>query len=135
MTSTPHDRVAYDSMREYMMILEERGFLKRINAEVDLDYESGAISYRSLVRNGPGLLFENVKDYPDMPLVTNIMYSLDQLAIAFNGERDWVALEERVHEGMRNRLKSTVSPTGPVKEVVHRGDDVDLRKLPTTLYL
>ena len=75
MTSTPRDRVAYDSMREYMMILEERGFLKRINAEVDLDYEIGAISYRSLVRNGPGLLFENVKDYPDMPLVTNIIYS------------------------------------------------------------
>ena len=28
MTTTPHDRVPYDSMREYMMILEERGFFE-----------------------------------------------------------------------------------------------------------
>ena len=35
---------------------------------------------------------------------------------------------------MRNRLKSTVSPTGPVKEVVLRGEDVDLSTLPTPLW-
>ena len=134
MTTNTPGRVPYDSMREYMMILEERGLLKRITAPVDLDYELGAISYRSLVRNGPGLVFENLNGYPDMPFVTNIMYSLDQLAIAFNGERDWVVLEERVHEGMRHRLKSSVSPTGPVKEVVVKAEEVDLSTLPTPLW-
>ena len=33
--TTAKDRVPYDSMREYMQILEERGLLKHITAEVD----------------------------------------------------------------------------------------------------
>ena len=76
-TSENRKAVSYKSMREFMMILEERGLLKRINAEVDLDFEVGAISYRSLTRTGPGLLFENIKENPNKQLVTNIMYSLD----------------------------------------------------------
>ena len=56
-TSTTRDPVAYKSMREYMMILEERGLLKRVTAPVNLDYEVGTISYRDLTRTGPGLLF------------------------------------------------------------------------------
>ncbi|MEE8517953.1 MAG: UbiD family decarboxylase, partial [Dehalococcoidia bacterium] len=134
MATKARERVSYDSMREYMQVLDERGLLKHVTAEVDLDYEIGAISYRDLVRGGPGLLFENVKDYPGMPLVTNIMYSLDQLAIAFNGERDWAKLEERVHEGMRERLACNTVPTGPVKEVMVSGEEVDLSSLPTPLW-
>ena len=134
MTTSVRKRVPYDSMREYMQILDERGLLKHVTAEVDLDFELGAISYRDLVRGGPGLLFENIKDYPGMPLVTNIMYSLDQLAIAFDGERDWVKLEQRVHEGMKDRLPSKIVETGPVKDVVIRGEDVDLSVLPTPLW-
>ncbi len=134
MATKARERVSYDSMREYMQVLDERGLLKHVTAEVDLDYEIGAISYRDLVRGGPGLLFENVKDYPGMPLVTNIMYSLDQLAIAFNGERDWARLEERVHEGMRERLACNTVPTGPVKEIIVSGEEVDLSSLPTPLW-
>ena len=133
-TSTNRDPVAYKSMREYMMILEERGLLKRITAPVDLDYEVGAISYRDLVRTGPGLLFENIKDNPDKQLVTNIMYSLDQLAIAFNGPKDWVKLHDIVKEGMSDRLSSVKVDDGPVKEVKVFGEDVDLGEIPTPLW-
>ena len=133
-TSMNRDPVAYKSMREYMMILEERGLLKRITAPVDLDYEVGAISYRDLVRTGPGLLFENIKDNPDKQLVTNIMYSLDQLAIAFNGPKDWVKLHDIVKEGMSDRMASVKVDDGPVKEVKIFGEDVDLGEIPTPLW-
>ena len=54
-------RVAYKDMREYMDLLESQGLLKRIREEVDLKFEIGAITARSLERGGPALLFENVK--------------------------------------------------------------------------
>ena len=133
-TSENRKAVSYKSMREFMMILEERGLLKRINAEVDLDFEVGAISYRSLTRTGPGLLFENIKENPDKQLVTNIMYSLDQLAVAFNGPKDWVKLHDIVKEGMADRLPSVKVDDGPVKEVKIFGEDVDLAEIPTPLW-
>jgi 4-hydroxy-3-polyprenylbenzoate decarboxylase len=132
--TTSRERVPYDSMREYMQILEERGLLKHITAEVDLDFELGAISYRDLVRGGPGLLFENIKDYPGMPMVTNIMYSIDQLAIAFNGERDWDKLHDRVKAGMADRLPAVSVDSGPVKDVIIGAEDVDLSMLPTPMW-
>ena len=116
-TTGKRDAVSYKSMREFMMILEERGLLKRVTGEVDLDYEVGAISYRSLTRTGPGLLFDNIKNNPDKQLVTNIMYSLDQLSVAFNGPKDWVKLHDIVKEGMADRLPSVKVEDGPVKEV------------------
>ena len=48
MTTNNPERVSYDSMREYMMILEERGLLRRVTAAVDLDYEMPATKGRVL---------------------------------------------------------------------------------------
>ena len=128
---TTRQRVPYDDLRGYLKLLEDNGMLKRITAEVDLDGELGAIAYRDLVRDGPGLLFENVKDYPDMPLVANVMYREDQLALALNGDPDWASLRDIIHEGMQHRMPSKQVPTGPVKDVKIMGEDVDLDMLPT----
>ena len=105
--------------------------LKRITAEVDPDAELGAICYRDLVKDGPGLLFENIKGYPDMPLAANVMYREDQLAAALNGDPNWEDLRDIIQDGMANRLTSKEVPTGPVKDVKIMGEDVDLDVLPT----
>ena len=131
MATRERNRVEYDDMRGYIKLLEDRGMLKRITAEVDLDSELGAICYRDLVRDGPGLLFENIKDYPGMPLAANIMYREDQLAVALNGAPNWEELRDIVQEGMQERLASVEVPTGPVKDVKIMGEDVDLDVLPT----
>ena len=83
------------------------------------------------MREGPGLFFENIKDYPGMPLVANIMYTEPQLALALNGDPDWANLRDIIHEGMQNRTATNVVPTGPVKDVKIMGEDVDLDTLPT----
>lgn len=124
-------RVPYDDLRGYLQLLEERGMLKRITAEVDPDAELGAICYRDLVKDGPGLLFENIKGYPDMPLAANVMYREDQLAAALNGDPNWEDLRDIIQDGMANRLTSKEVPTGPVKDVKIMGEDVDLDVLPT----
>ncbi|MEK9658727.1 MAG: UbiD family decarboxylase [Chloroflexota bacterium] len=133
-TAKQRKSVGYNSMREYMDILAKNGLLKHISAPVELDYEVGAISYRDLIRNGPGLIFDNIRGYEGVPLVTNIMYSLEQLALAFNAERDWVKLEEIVHWGMKNRMPAKVVKDAPVQEVKITGEDVDVFKFPTPLW-
>ena len=123
--------VPYNDLRGYLKLLEDKGMLVRISAEVNLDGELGALAYRDLVRDGPALWFDNIKDYPGMPLVANIMYREDQLALALNGEADWANLRDIIHEGMQDRTASNIVETGPVKDVKIMGEDVDLDMLPT----
>src|SRR5581483_10931387 len=121
----------YKDMRSYMAALEEAGLLRHVTAEVDLKHEIGAIAARSLEQGGPALLFENVKGYPGMPLVVNLVSNNRQLGLAFGTEPDEAQIYQKLVFGMRNRIPSRIVPTGPVKEVVVKGDDVDLFKFPT----
>jgi 4-hydroxy-3-polyprenylbenzoate decarboxylase len=57
---TGHPPVGCRDLREYLQLLEAKGLLKRVTAEVDPEVELGAIVARSLERKGPALLFENV---------------------------------------------------------------------------
>ena len=126
-------RVAYKDMREYMDLLESKGMLKRIREEVDLKFEIGAITARSLERGGPALLFENVKGYEGKPLVSNLISTTEQLGVAFGIEANEEAIHERVVEGMNHRIMSVEvkRDEAPCKEVVVTGDDVNIFMIPT----
>ncbi len=123
--------VQYKDLREYLKLLESAGLLHRIKAEVDLHDEIGAITARSLERGGPALFFENIKGYPGKPLVSNIISSTKQLAITFNTEADEEMIHQRVVDGMNQRIASVVGSTGPCKEVIVKGDDIDIYMIPT----
>ena len=121
----------YDDVRSYMEALESAGLLKHVTAEVDLKHEIGAIAARSLEQGGPAVVFDNVKGYPGMPLVVNLVSNNQQLGLAFGTEPDEAKIYEKLVFGMRNRIPSRIRQTGPVKEEVHHGDDVDLYRFPT----
>lgn len=123
--------VSYRDLRGYLQLLEAAGLLKRVQAEVDPKHEIGAICGLAIDRKQPGLLFENVKGYPGLPLVANIMYSVEQLAVAFNTEPEAEQIQAILVEGMRNKLPSVMAETGPCKEEKHFGEDVDLYEIPT----
>jgi 3-polyprenyl-4-hydroxybenzoate decarboxylase len=131
MTSETRKTVGYDDLRGYLKLLEDQGMMKRVSTEVDWDEEIGGIAYRSLVKDGPGLWFENVKDYPGMPFVANVMYREDQLGVALSGDANWESLRDIIQDGMQNRLQSNEVPSGPVKDVKILGEDVDLDIFPT----
>jgi UbiD family decarboxylase len=137
MAIVTHERrgqVGYLDMREYLALLEERGMLSRVTAEVDLRYELGAIAARSLEQHGPALFFENVHGYPGMPLVCNLISSIDQVALAFNVEPDEAAIHHRVVQGMNHRIASEEVPRSAAvcKEVIIARDQVDIfAALPT----
>ncbi|MBM2810203.1 MAG: hypothetical protein HW416_962 [Chloroflexi bacterium] len=124
-------RVAYTDLRGYLQVLEAAGLLKRVQAEVDLKYEIGAICGLAIDRKQPGLFFENVKGYPGLPVVANIMYSVEQLAIAFNTEPEPEKIQAVLVEGLKNRIPSVMLESGPCKEEKRFGDEVDVFEIPT----
>lgn len=126
--------VGYNDLRGYLAILESHRLLKRITAEVDPVHELGAITARSLARKGPALLFQNIRGYAGSSLVTNIVSTTVQLGLALGAEPDEVALHQAIVRGMRDRVASRVLSTGPCKDVVVRGNAVDVDVVPTPVW-
>jgi 4-hydroxy-3-polyprenylbenzoate decarboxylase len=118
-------------MRGYIAKCEEEGILKRIKAEVDWDLELCHIAKLNEEEAGPALLFENVKDY-DSPVITSVCTTTERLSLIMGMPTNtslvglmeqWVKLEE-------NKLQPKWVDTGPCKENIMMGDDVDLLKFP-----
>lgn len=126
--------VGYHDLRGYLDLLESKGLLKRITAEVDPVHELGAVTERSLQRKGPALLFENIKGYKGKPLVTNIISTTQQLAVAFNVEPEEERIHEQVVRGMIERIPSVTVTNGPCKEVIVTGDAIDIDIVPTPVW-
>lgn len=126
--------VGYRDLREYLGLLEAKKLLHRIKAEVDLRFEIGAIAARSLEKKGPALLFENIKDYDGMALVANIISTTGQLAVAFDTEPEEQQIHRKVVNGMDHRIPSVTLNTGPCKDVIIKGDAIDIDMVPTPIW-
>ena len=141
--------MAYKDLREFISFLEQKGLLKRIKTEVSAELEITEITDRVVKSGGPALLFENVKGY-DMPVVTNLMGTMErmELALGVNSLDDigkeimsFMELPE-VKGGLMDKLKAIPKlaqlaffmpkrvKDGPVKEVIVKDKDVDLTKFP-----
>jgi len=70
-------------LRGFIQILENRGQLRRITAEVDPDLEIAEIANRLLQAGGPALLFENVKGSA-FPVAVNLMGTVERICWAMN---------------------------------------------------
>jgi len=135
-------------LRAWIRLLEDEGELVRVSAEVDPDLEITEIVDRTVKSGGPALLFEHPKGSRH-PLLINQFGTERRMCLAFGVDRldDLAARVEDVLElqppqGLMDKvrrlqkLKSIAGSgpksvrSGPVQEVVYRGDDVDLGLLP-----
>ena len=82
-------------------------------------------------RRRPMLLFENVKG-TGFPVLTNLHASRSRLAAAINAAPDQML--PTYLRAMERPVAPRVVATGPVKEVVRRGGDVDLGALPQIVH-
>ena len=57
--------MAFKDHREFIESLDKTGDVVRIKEEVDWDLEAGAIARRAYEVEGPAVLFEKLKDYPE----------------------------------------------------------------------
>ena len=141
----------YADLREFLKTLEEKKLLRRIQTEVSQDLEITEITDRTTKSGGPALLFENVKGHT-VPLAINLFGSNERMALALDVES-----VERLPSRLTKFLDMAFNPpsggflekiktlpklmeaasflpkkvkTGPCKEVILKGDQVDLDKFP-----
>lgn len=129
--------MAYNDLREWIAKLEEEGELKRIKAEVDWNLEIGAIAQRAydMKDKAPALLFENIKDYHNThgkKFFTGSLTTNSRIALTLGLPKD--THPRQIIQTVRSRIKNPVKPvlvkTGPCKEVIEKGDDVNILEFP-----
>lgn len=141
----------YKDLREFIALLERRGQLKRISAEVDPYLEMTEICDRTLRAGGPALLFENPKGY-SIPVLGNLFGTAERVALGM-GQESVSALREvgkllaflkepEPPKGLKDaweklpifkqvlNMSPRVLSKAPCQEVIVAGDAVDLDVLP-----
>jgi 4-hydroxy-3-polyprenylbenzoate decarboxylase len=150
--------LAYNDLREWIKQLERAGELKRITAEVDPILEMAEIADRTskLGRGtskagGPALLFENVKGYPGSRVLMNQFGSERRMKLALEtdsldaiADRIRTLLKPETPTSIMDKLKMLpklveignffpkviAAKDAPCKQVIHRGEEVNLLDLP-----
>ena len=118
-------------LRDFISMAEKEGMLKRIKPEVDWDLELSHISKLNEEKGGPALLFENVKGY-NSPVMTSIFTTTQRLALIMGEPRNSSLVDLMrvwVNEG-KTRIPPKWVDSGPCKENILKGDDIDLFKFP-----
>jgi len=136
-------RVAYKDLREWIAALEAEGQLCRVKNEVHWKYELGAVLRKTWDEYGdaaPALIFENITDYP-LPgpnkLFTGAFRSWYRTAMMLGLDPEKASRNE-ILRTLKDRITDTsqhIPPrwvdTGPVKQNILKGDDVNLEMFPT----
>ena len=120
-------------LRSYLELVESEDELVRISAPVDPVHEVSALVAKLARerRRRPVLLLENVKGSA-FPVVTNLHAGRRRMALAMNAEPR--ELQRAFLKAMERPVAPVVVDTGPVKEVVQTGGDVDLLALPQIVH-
>ena len=140
--------MAYKDLRAFVRRLEEEGELRRISVEADPVLEICEITDRVSKAHGPALLFEKPKG-SSMPLLVNALGNQRRVELALEvDEIDEIAqrlnsiLDQKTPESFLEKVKKLpmlldlgkmmpkIVKDGPCKEVVLKGDEVDLTKMP-----
>jgi len=110
---------------------KEGGFV-RIRKEVDSRYETAAIVKKlELARKVPLIIFENIKD-KTMPVAVNVNGTRGRVAKALGIPKE--ELEKRILDAFQNPIPPVEVSSAPVHEVVVKGKDIDLTRLPAMVY-
>jgi len=128
--------MAYNDLREWMDKLEKEGELARIKAEVDWNLEIGGIAREAMDKKGPALLFESIKDYHNTictKLFTCSLSTFSKVALMMGLPKDtpYKDLIQTWRQRSKKPIKPIILDTGPCKENILKGNEVDLFQFPT----
>ena len=150
--------MAYNDLRDWIKRLERAGELKRIRVEVDPILEMAEIADRAAKMGrgtakagGPALLFENVKGHPGARVLMNQFGSERRMKLALEteslddiAERIRTLLKPQTPTSLMDKLKMLpmlaevgsffpkviAAKDAACKQVIRRGEDVNLLELP-----
>jgi 2,5-furandicarboxylate decarboxylase 1 len=116
-------------LRTFIQQVRERfpaDFL-RVPREIDPEYElTGVLRKLQEEQRFPMVLFERVRGM-EVPVLGNALGSRDRLALLFDSDGDHLATAYADRQG--TRIPPTHVPAGPVKQVVQKGEEVDVTRL------
>ncbi|MDB2415074.1 UbiD family decarboxylase [Rickettsiales bacterium] len=144
----------YASLRDFIDKLEKQGDLVRVKEPVSTVLEMTEIQTRVLAEGGPAILFENViteNGKNPMPVLVNLFGTVNRVAMGMDstpeklrsigellaflkqpeppgGWKEAVAMIPLLKNVMNMKPKNVKK--APCQEVVIKGDDIDLSKLP-----
>lgn len=112
-------------LRDYLKMLEENGLMDRVTEPVEL-LEIPA-RMKEAEKRKHTIIFENIKGFAT-PLVNNLFADREFLGKLFDCKK------EDVVKVFADRYESYIPPVmvenGPVHEIVHTGEDIDIRNYP-----
>ena len=100
--------------------------LIEISKPVDIRYIAALVD-----QSDKALLFTDVEGY-GMPVVSGLLNSRDRLSIAM--DCPFEQIEGRVRRGLDRPIEPAMQNSGPAREVLQEGPDVDLFNLPIPLF-
>ena len=124
-----------NDLRDWLTLLEGEGQLYRMQAEVDWRGELAEVQRQVILKQGPAILYENIKDYRSGRctrlfcggIATQGRTAL-MLGMPLDSSRGELIRELRAR--FRNPVAPEVVASGSVKENILRGDDIDLFEFP-----
>jgi 4-hydroxy-3-polyprenylbenzoate decarboxylase len=140
-SATSHAGTRWKDLREWLALADAHGSLHRIDAEVDPKEELAALTFMATrTKDSPALLFERFADNPLGARVLSNMLGASKvryaLAVGLDPELSIPELVDATRQITKQRIAPVwVSPAdAPVNEVVLRGDEIDLTRLPVPTF-
>ncbi|MBX6721858.1 MAG: menaquinone biosynthesis decarboxylase [Dactylosporangium sp.] len=141
-------RFPYSDLKDFLAALERAGELRRVRVPVDPTLEMAEVTMRTVRAGGPALLFER-PTRGEMPVAINLFGTERRTAMALGVERlddigarigELVKPElpvgfSGIVDGLGKLMQLKSLPpkrvkAAPCQEVVYRGEEVDLNRLP-----
>jgi UbiD family decarboxylase len=126
----------FGDLRGWIAHLEKEGELHQIDTEVDWDCELGTVTRRAFGNgDGPALLFNRIKDYTGgrcTRLFTGGLSNYSRVALMFGlpKKAPITELVKAARKAYAGRLPPVTVATGPVKQNILKGDDINLFDFP-----
>lgn len=122
-------------LRDWIKRLEERDLLRRITAKVNWYHEIGSLSRVVFTKQGPALLFENIKDHENTFCRKLFVGGLGteervKLCLGLPGDMHLRDAVDHLRRKIKEGIKPVLVESGPVQENVIMGDDIDLYQIP-----
>ncbi len=117
----------YKDLREFLDFLRNRGELKICDREVDTRIEIAKVTDKSSKTGGPAILFTNVKGF-QTNVVTGLFGTIDRGFLMIDSTK--YDGYKKMARGLEKLIPPKVVNDGPCKEVIRKGSDVDLYKIP-----
>jgi 2,5-furandicarboxylate decarboxylase 1 len=121
----------FNDLREFIGFLESKGELIRTKKPVDVKYEISAYIRKTSDVRGPALLFDNVKEFT-IPVLGGAFATRKRALLALEtSNEDYV---NKFHDALDHLVAPKLTADAPCKDVIIKGQDVDLNKLPVPIF-